>query len=691
MSSLSQLLATLDDAAWEALGSKGLLRRAAKDMEKGVACAVLEESPFTLKIQVGENYVTVPREGPARAKCSCGAPGCCHHVIIAGLFCRRAMPTAARATVDASGTEVSSGGGNSPSVALDVLLALDFALLKRWCGAAAWRAGVRFLASGVSAEIQSESSALVVRLNPVAIQCRFLPGADLDGVIVAGGENKSFRTYVTAAVIAVKAHHGQVVPAEDTAETVQAEEKGAPRTRADVLQTTRELLEFALAAGLSHVGPASAERFATLATSAEGTNLPRIARILKTVADELNLLATKHGRADAERALASMAEAYALATALEQAGQKPPAHLVGEHRTGYLDVHSLDLIGITSFPWQARSGFRGVTVLFWDEGQKRWNTWSEARSVTSDLRFDPLVALHGEAPWQANVGVQKLAGSRVGLTSAKRNAVGRLSSTQACKARIVNDAKLGTVDFGGVEFSSWEMLQRQISATTAAGLRTSNPMADWVVIAPSAWHERIFDRVQQRLLWSVADSQDRRAWLVLNYSELTRHGIERLEAWEPPRAGSVRVVGRLLRHTGKLAIEPVALLPGSGCSIPTVHLLVPPESVKSTSPKSAPKVTATSEGDELESDDVENETTHVTDQWLRAARDYLVRKAEVGAANKTGPSQELGALVEQFANAGLPALSRAVSAADPTTEHFSSALLKATYVTRLHEQCFASL
>jgi hypothetical protein len=386
-----------------------------------------------------------------------------------------------------------------------------------------------------------------------------------------------------------------------------------------------------------------------------------------------------------------MAEAYALAMALEQAGQQPSAHLVGEHRTGYVDVHSLDLIGITSFPWQARSGFRGVTVLFWDEGQKRWNTWSEARSVTSDPRFDPLVALHGEAPWQANVGVQKLAGSRVGLTSAKRNAVGRLSSTVACKARIVSDANIGAVDFGGLEFSSWEVLRRQIRATTSAGLRMSDPMADWVVITPSAWHERIFDRVQQRLLWSVADSQDRRAWLVLNYSELTRHGIERLEEWEPARSGSVRVVGRLLRQTGELAIEPVALLPGAGRTIPTVHLLVPPESVKTSSPKSAPKMPTTSEGDELEGDDIENETTHVTDQWLRMARDYLVRKAEAGAANKTEPSPELGALVEQFANAGLPALSRAVSAVDPTKKHFSSALLKAIYVTRLHEQCFASL
>lgn len=195
MNSLGQLLAALDDAAWEALGSKGLLRRAAKELEKGVSCTVIEDTPFALKIQVGECAITVPRAGLARAKCSCGAPGCCHHVIMAGLFCRRQFPlTSVQADAPRSG-EVSSAA--PPALAAsDALVALDFSVLKRWCGATAWRASLRLLASGVSAEIKNEPSALVVHLNPVAIQCRFLPGADLDGVIVAGGEIKSSRTYV---------------------------------------------------------------------------------------------------------------------------------------------------------------------------------------------------------------------------------------------------------------------------------------------------------------------------------------------------------------------------------------------------------------------------------------------------------------------------------------------------------------
>jgi hypothetical protein len=402
----------------------------------------------------------------------------------------------------------------------------------------------------------------------------------------------------------------------------------------------------------------------------------------------LDLLATKQGRADAGSALEAMAETFALAAALEAAGPQPPAHLVGEHRTGYVDVRALDLVGITSFPWRARSGYRGITVLFWDETQKRWNTWSEARSVTSDPRFDPLTALHSEAPWQCNVGIQKLAASRLHLTNAKRNALGRLSSTLACKARVESAANLAGIDFGPAEFSSWGSLQRRVAATTAAGLRLSDPTADWIVITPSAWQERTFDRVQQRLVWSVADAQGKRAWLVLNYSDLTRHGVERLEQWEPPRGGGVRIVGRMLRQTGELAVEPFALLPGREHNGPVVHLLVPPEAAKSSATK---PIAAPDSDDELESDDVEEQNRMVTDAWIRMARDYLLRKAETGASHKSDYGSELNALVEKIANAGLPALSRALATVDPAREHFSSALLKAAYVTRLHDQCYASV
>jgi hypothetical protein len=45
-----------------------------------------------------------------------------------------------------------------------------------------------------------------------------------------------------------------------------------------------------------------------------------------------------------------------------------------KYSTHHALIHALELVGITVFPWQARLGIRGVTVLFWDIGAKRWVT-----------------------------------------------------------------------------------------------------------------------------------------------------------------------------------------------------------------------------------------------------------------------------------------------------------------------------
>src|SRR5215510_8347060 len=86
LNKLTALVASFDDAAWEALASKGLLRRARKDLEKGERIEVVEETPTVVKLAVQSFVVSLPESGPARASCSCPAPGICQHILAAGLY-----------------------------------------------------------------------------------------------------------------------------------------------------------------------------------------------------------------------------------------------------------------------------------------------------------------------------------------------------------------------------------------------------------------------------------------------------------------------------------------------------------------------------------------------------------------------------------------------------------------------------
>ena len=67
---LITLVRGLDDASWEALTSKGMLRRARKDLEAGLAVSVSAVTDSGVTLLVPPFEVSMPTAGPARATCS---------------------------------------------------------------------------------------------------------------------------------------------------------------------------------------------------------------------------------------------------------------------------------------------------------------------------------------------------------------------------------------------------------------------------------------------------------------------------------------------------------------------------------------------------------------------------------------------------------------------------------------------
>src|SRR5215813_5081009 len=92
LNKLTALVASFDDASWEALASKGLLRRARKDLEKGLEISIREEPEGTLPLEgtlqldVPPFVVSLSAVGPGAATCSCATQGICQHILAAGLY-----------------------------------------------------------------------------------------------------------------------------------------------------------------------------------------------------------------------------------------------------------------------------------------------------------------------------------------------------------------------------------------------------------------------------------------------------------------------------------------------------------------------------------------------------------------------------------------------------------------------------
>ncbi len=693
---LQRQLARFDDQALIALSNKGLLRRASKDLE-AAAPQVIESEP-DLRVQVGEVIVTMPLTGPTQAQCSCPATGICRHILTVCLWLRSAgvdqdRPAAgvgdpaAQPGIPDPGTELASG---SPQLSP---LDLSVDQIKKWASKPRLQKATQQLATGVRYQIEG-GEPLIVRFVDLNITCRYFFATGLEGMICSC-KTAQVCVHRVMAILAYRQQQGIELDLSQLSTTAQ-QGMEAPRSREQVIGTAQQLLAEAIAVGILHLSEATQQRWVTLAVSAQGVNLHRLGLALRGLADQLGLSLQRDAKADEEQLFGSMAQVYALCQALLQSPQR--ADLVGEARSQYVEVGHLELIGMGAYHWQSPSGYAGLTVLFWDPVAQDWCTWSEARPQFHDSRFDP-VARYGQAgPWSGISSPAEAARGRIKLLGAKRNRHKRLSSAKQTQGICLGPTSLECVTdqfpVGQRRFEEWSQLRHYLAETLPMGLQESDPNGSLVLIRPTAWGERHFDPIHQRLLWELEDPQGQGLILQVPYRSVDQHRIQALEALDPVQAQVWGLVGRAFVGEAGLGIYPLSLLVPSSSGQSAVLPLSFPTS-RSGSSATLPSADPHSETDELTAEpqeDLEGDLdlpASAIDHQITALLERLQILAEGGSHRLTEDLRtDLRQQVQLLDQAGLGILARQTQTLLEAGE-ISQPILRLRYLCQIARQGLA--
>jgi len=545
LTALRAALAPFDDAALAALASKGLVRRARNDVATTPPAVLGPDGGgggVRLRVAVGDAtaLLTLP---PSQSSCTCPAAGVCRHVLAALIFVRESGPLP-----DTEGT----GAAPGPSAVAEIL-AVDDGSLARWAGKALVARASRSLAFGPPAEIE-EAGAVVVRFPGRNVTCRWMPGGGLAGTLCSCHAPAPCQHRV-AAVLAVQAARG----ARDLAGAAAALEPpaDAPRTRDEVRASLGSVLAAVVTSGTSRVSRATADRLRTLAVSAHGVDLPRLERLVRTLADEVELALARHAQADPARLLAAAARADVLRVALA----RPTPALVGAHRSHYEPAGEIELVGLGARAWQTRSGYAGLTVYFWDRSARTWSTWTDARPTTLRTTagggFDPRARYLTAGPWSGLPNPSHASRHVLRLTGAYRNRSGRLSgrpSTTSFDTGPSDPTEAPAV-------VRWTDLIGRAARLFGGGLGDRTEGDALVRLAPADWSPAAFDPIRQEIVRAVTDADGRSLPLVLAETPENRAAVAALESFLP--APSDSLLGLLKLDAGRLCVEPVALYTGS--------------------------------------------------------------------------------------------------------------------------------
>jgi hypothetical protein len=683
---LQQRLALFDESALEAISSKGLVRRARKDVESGIAVEIVAGTISDIKLRVAEAVVTITEQGPSKAHCSCPALEVCRHILIACLWLLEAgkEESPLREPVS-SDLEITKDDRADQEI-------LNYSLpqLIKWAGKKIVRAGFVLLGGNQEIEIKQEGS-VVVQFPLLNMVCRYFPGVGLEAMICSC-KPRMVCKHMVAAVLAYQRSRGVMLEEPERSAPTQAQLIETPRTRTEVISTTKRLLEEAINIGICHLSESTRQRFATLAVSALGLNLPRLSLTLRAIAEDLGLSISRDARADEGRLLLSASRAYALCTALENGAQS--ADLIGRNRTHYEELGTIELAGVGAYHWETKSGYAGLTVLFWDLIGKRWYSWSEARPLFHDIRFDPRSRYYTQGPWPGLYSPQQASYSRFKLLTARSNYQNRLSGAAQCEALIIGNIDPAEIDFGSRSFDDWKALRSYTASAIAMGLSEYDPLKQIVVLKPAKWGPRQFDETTQTFLWLIGDHDGNVLTLRVQFDSVNKERIKCLETLDPDKECVIAIVAQIILGS-ELALYPISLLCGSRQGLPSViNLSFAMEKEKKDNidleSTQGGKKPVLEEVDDLPATEPimsPEATNNSLEQRVLLISDELERIAEQGSSFVTSETRKRLKNSAVFLNAaGLMALASQIGSLSEADENIAPLLLRARYICRLCEE-----
>lgn len=138
------------------------------------------------------------------------------------------------------------------------------------------------------------------------------------------------------------------------------------------MDSIEQFIQDMLRQGLSHISQSSASQLQLLNMSARAEGLPRLAKDMKRLSQQVKRLADKHFTMDEGQVLRLVAEISAYLYQLSVANEQQLIELKGLQRRKYSEQPTeFDLLPIDANWWKTDSGAIGATLSFWDRQNKK--------------------------------------------------------------------------------------------------------------------------------------------------------------------------------------------------------------------------------------------------------------------------------------------------------------------------------
>lgn len=492
---LAAALAAADDNYLIGLSNKGTLNRARKDLAALSDPQITPEGE-TVRVQLGE--ITCVIKAPlGESTCSCPSSATCRHRIAAMLLLREnAAPT------------------EPPKPAFDVLRAYPAEQLVKVLGTKRLASALFRQESGEGPVI-TESSVISVEMPWHPATVRLLEPLEHSTCTC---HSKSFCIHKAEALLYWLLKEKILDPAALRPATTET--KLDAQEVKGICASVREMLAAQLTTGLSRMPPSVCDTVERMASLCHTANLADLERALRSLHGEYAAYFARSATFRETALLQRLTKAFRLATALEQAEGEALSRLAGTFRDDYEPAGNLRLYLLGMRAFSGRGGYAGTIYYFWDrDGEKYW-TFTHVRPTFYEET--PKRRSGAVSPWGLPCTLQQAWNCGIDLHGAKGSRGGNLSSTEQCRATLLDRVNPGAVIPG----KSLETDFRNLLDRSRPGTPELQRLA---LVRPRRCVGLPYDRVRQIYSMQLVDDDGRDLWLEVPYKKEEAPVVDAME------------------------------------------------------------------------------------------------------------------------------------------------------------------
>ncbi|WP_329376635.1 hypothetical protein OG625_03800 [Streptomyces sp. NBC_01351] len=550
-------LLSLDFDTLAALANRGLVKRAAKELDAGAGAVHSEDADGTLHgvFPDGTRVSLPPGAGLDRGACSCGAPGVCRHLLGLVLACQRVADADAPAPGPADWVPWSPAD-------------LDDEALSAAVGARAVTSARRTLARGYTARLHhptAEEPAARAELPTCTV--RFpVPAPDGIGHAVTDAATARRGEMIALAVWAFRAAT-EADPAAPPAQVDVGGSGGWARPGAPELAAAAALLDDLLLDGAAHAGPVLATALRRLRDELSARALHWPAGILTELIEQLDDHAARGARFRAEQYAALITEFHARLRAAGRESGLAASQVLGSGERGDTPLRRIRLTSL-GCRISGGPGERTAEVFLGHAGagtglvlRRRWES------------------APGQDPTGPELAARRLAGSTLGAV-ARGNLVSESASRTPGLSVTIGGSRLASTSVTPVGSAWAELPEPLLVRDFAAHARTLDRLPPYLVrprteagsVHVVEVHEVGtigYDPAEQRLEATVRDAWGAVGRVSAAHNPYSPGALDVLAECLGGGRGEVRHLSALVRVTGSgLLFDPIAVLTAEGVTVP---------------------------------------------------------------------------------------------------------------------------